>query len=133
MKIGISIVTSALAAALVSAGILSLASGSVSGFFSVLPAALLIAVVYVAAIGSFLHALLRRMKKQSYIAYAIAGGAAGICYLLVPMVFSGDLGDLIKDFTSFVPFGLTLISAGTIAGIVFRLCIVFYEKKSKPA
>jgi len=133
MKIGISIVTAALAAALVIVGILSLSAGSVGGFLSILPAALLIAVLYVAVVGSILHLLLRRMKKESHIAYAIAGGVAGICYLLVPMVLFGGSARLTEDFVSLVPFGLTLVGAGSVAGIVFRLCIGSHQKKSKPA
>jgi hypothetical protein len=133
MKIGIAIILSAVTATLVVIGVLSLSSGSSSGVLGALPAALLIAVPYVAFVGGAFYALLRKRKKASYLAYAAAGGAAGACYLLVPMVLSGSIGDLRRDFMSFVPFGLTLIISGSIAGMVFRLCVFTYEKKIKAA
>ncbi len=49
------------------------------------------------------------------------------------MIVSGDIPNLAKDFVSFVPFGVTLILFGGVTGIIFRLCIIAYEKKSKTA
>jgi hypothetical protein len=133
MKIGIAILLSAIAAALIVAGVLSLNSGNPSVFLGVLPAALLISVPYVAIVGCVFYAVLRKKKKGPFWAYAIAGGVAGACYLLVPMILSGEVGSPTNNFVNFVPFGLTLISSGSVAGIVFRLCIDIYEKKTKTA